>query len=208
MATHQEIIERTVQAYEGQHKVYLKEWNRKVYKTPLHLQSWLQCLPRYARLLDLGCGLGQDSRYLRRQGFWVVGLDLTWSFLTVARNRSRALPLVQADIRQLPFLSNSVHGVWAAASLIHTPKSKLKKILTQLLSTMLPGGVLGATFLHGKGSGFLSGQWISGRYISKWLKPELQNILQRAGWRVISLETVTNRERKGRWLNVIAELSV
>ncbi len=196
---------QTIQAYTSWSEVYLKEWHRRIYRIPLHLQVWIENLPPRTPVLDLGCGPGQDSRYLRQRGLHVVGLDLTQPFLQRARRRSPKLPLVQADIQYLPFSPESFGGIWAAASLIHLPKTTLKQVLRQVRALIRPSGILAATFLHGKGAGFLPDQWIPGRYMCKWLKPELQKVFQQAGWHIISLQTVSNRERKGRWLNVMAK---
>jgi len=194
---------QTIQAYTSWSEVYLKEWHRRTYRIPLHLKIWIENLPPRSLVLDLGCGPGQDSRHLRRRGFHVVGLDLTQPFLQRARRRSPKLPLVQADIEHLPFSPETFDGIWAAASLIHLPKTTLKKVLRQVRALLRPSGLFAATFLHGKGAGLLPGQWIPGRYMCKWLKPELQEVFQQGGWDIISLQTVSNRERKGRWLNVM-----
>lgn len=195
---------RTVQAYEDHQKVYIHEWDRPPYRPPRLLQMWTGRLNPGCVLLDLGCGVGQDSRHLRRNKYRVVGIDLTWSFLKVASRRSSRLPLVQADLHDLPFQMQSFDGLWAAASLIHCRKSQFPKVLRRLRQLVKPGGLLGATLRHGAQSGYLQNQWIPGRYISQWRKPELQSIVQQAGWTIVQLECVTNQERKGRWLNVLA----
>lgn len=195
---------RTIQAYTTGSDAYLKEWHHRPYRIPPHLEVWMSHLPPTSHVLDLGCGPGQDSRHLRRLEFRAVGLDLTLPFLKVARKRSPKLPLVLADLERLPFQSNSFQGIWAAASCIHLPKSKFKSTLRHFHVLTCPKGILGATLVHGKGSGFLEDKWIPGRYLCKWLKPELRKVIQQAGWEILSLQTVTHRERKGRWLNVIA----
>ena len=196
---------RTKQAYTTHSEVYLQEWHRRQYRVPPHLEKWMAHLQIHSQVLDLGCGPGQDSRHLRRQGFRVVGLDLTYAFLQAARKRSPKLPMVQADMTNLPFQSTTFDAIWAAASCIHLPKSNLKQVLGQLHRLTRPKGILGATMMHGKGSGFLTEEWIPGRYLCKWLKPDLRQLIQQAGWEVLSLQIVYSRERKGRWLNVIAK---
>lgn len=195
---------RTIVAYTSSSDEYLQQWNRRVYRIPPHLRTFTNYVPPRSPVLDMGCGPGQDCRYLRRQGFYVVGLDMTVSFLQVAKRRSPRLPLVQADMEHLPFALKTFTGIWAAASLIHLQPSILKKVLRQIRIRTRSDGVLAATFIYGKGAGFLPDQWIPGRYVRKWLKAELREIIQQAGWCIVSLKTVSNRERKGRWLNVIA----
>ncbi len=199
---------RTRQAYETHSAVYVKAWNRRRLRIPDHLEVWRQGLPSRGSTLDLGCGLGQDSRYLQRKHYRVVGLDVTWTFLRIARTRSLHLPVIQADMVHLPFAAGSFDGVWAAASLIHIPKIHSLRVFRELRAVTKPGGLLGATMAHGKGSGFLADQWIRGRFLSRWHKPELTRLLEKAGWEVISVKVVANQERKGRWLNLLARRPV
>lgn len=194
----------TIRAYERHQEVYLREWNRKQYSIPPLLISLAELLSRNSRILDMGCGPGQDCRYLRRQGFWVVGLDRTMPFLSAARIRSPRLPLIQADFRHLPFPPRTFSGIWAAASLIHLSKSAFPKVLRTLHTLSVPGAVLGVTVMHGIGSGIPKKQWIPGRFLSKWHKKELEPVIRRGGWIILSLQCVANQERKGRWLNLLA----
>lgn len=178
-------------------------WGRGPYRRPLLLADLLQGVPRKAYLLDLGCGIGQDAREIRRAGFRVVGLDVNRSLLSYARRRSPRLTLVQADIRHLPYVSGTFDGVWAAASLIHLPKVSVHASFRCLATLTKPGGLLAATLIHGRRSGMLPNGWIPDRFISRWHKQELATALGRAGWQIIELKIVFNQERKGRWLNLL-----
>ncbi|MER3424980.1 MAG: hypothetical protein C4293_18885, partial [Nitrospiraceae bacterium] len=89
---------------------------RRPYRSPRLLREGLRLIPRGAALLDLGCGPGQDARYLRRAGYRVVGLDLAWSLLHAARPHNRHLLLIQADMRQMAIRAGAFDGIWAAAS--------------------------------------------------------------------------------------------
>ncbi|MCL3862001.1 class I SAM-dependent methyltransferase [Actinotalea sp. K2] len=59
------------------------------------------------RVLEVGAGAGQCSRWLRQAGAQVVATDLSAGMLTAGRRLDRsvgtATPLVQADARTLPF---------------------------------------------------------------------------------------------------------
>ncbi len=195
---------RTIQVYETQCDTYVGAWTRPRYRVPPHLDTWRRLLPARGTVLDLGCGLGQDSRYLQRKRYRVVGIDMTRAFLCLARTRGPRLPLIRADLLRLPFAARSFDGVWAAASLIHVPKTHFVPGMRRLRDVVKPGGILGATIAHGTGSGFFVNQWMRGRFLAKWHKQELQRAVERAGWEVMALRVVANRERKGRWLNLLA----
>lgn len=58
-------------------------------------------LPHSARLLDLACGKGRHARYLAEKGFDVIGLDISASSITYARQFEHAqLAFYQHDMRQ------------------------------------------------------------------------------------------------------------
>jgi hypothetical protein len=95
-------------------------------------------------------------------------------------------------------------GIWAAASLMHLPKLSTRKVLVELHGLMRPGGLLAATITQGTTSRIRNKGWMPGRFFARWRKDELAWALLRAGWKVLSLQVVSNQERKGRWINVIA----
>lgn len=57
-------------------------------------------------VLDLACGAGRHSRLLCDR-WWTVGLDLSHALLKVARRESPDSPYVRADMRELPFATES-----------------------------------------------------------------------------------------------------
>jgi hypothetical protein len=105
----------------------------------------------------------------------------------------------------LPFKPGSFDAIWAAASLIHLAKPDACRLLRALRAQVPIGGLLAATVAQGRHAGFLRRGWIPGRYFARWRKAELGRTVTRAGWAIVSLKTVTGRERKGRWLNLIAQ---
>lgn len=143
-------------------------------------------------------------RLRRNRHLRVVALDLCWPLLHYARRRTSWLPLIQADLRLLPLRHAAFDVVWAAASLIHLPKNAVRRTLREIRRVVRPGGMLAATLAQGERSGYLRTGWIPGRFISRWRKDELARAVSRSGWELVRLETVANRERKGRWLNLLA----
>ena len=198
------IVAPTIKVYEEGAQTFLKRWTARRKRFSALQKEWMAGLPRGAPVLDLGCGGGQDAQVLRREGYRVVGMDLTAAFLRVACEAIPSIALVRADMRELPFQAASFDGVWAAASLIHLPKADATRVLKALRLLAQPGATLAATVTHGTKSGLLANGWMPGRYFARWKKDELALALRRAGWQVLSLRVVSNQERKGRWINVIA----
>ncbi len=198
------IVAQAREIYDREAGRFLTRWDRPRYRRPLLLSEWLTVLPKRAVLLDLGCGGGQDSRYLTAMGHRVVGLDRTMPLLQFAEKRAPSVPLILADMRVLPVCVGSLDGIWAAASLLHLPKAAAMNVLVKLRRCLRPGGVLAATVTCGTRSQVLTRRLMPGRYFARWRKSELAGSLRRAGWTIMVLRVVSNRERKGRWINVIA----
>ncbi len=199
------LVLQTIDVYEWSAKECIARWNTRRHRRPPLLAEWLACLPADAKLLDLGCGGGKDAGDLGQRGYRVVGLDRTSSLLSAGRRRYRSLPLVCADLRQLPFHAMSFDGLWAAASLMHLPKPVARRILTDLSRLVRPGGLFAATVTYGVKSRIVTDGWVPGRYFARWKKDELARAVRRAGWNILELKIITNRERKGRWLNLLAQ---
>lgn len=194
----------TTAAYATQADTFIRRWGRRANRCPALLRELLALAGPRAALLDLGCGAGQDARSLFARRHHVVGVDRTWPLLAYARRRNRRVPLVHGDMRALPFRPGAFDAIWAAASLIHLPKPAVRRLL-RALRTMVPrGGLLAATVAHGRHAGFLRTGWIPGRYFARWQKTELARAVRRAGWDVMQLLVVSDQERKGRWLNLLA----
>ena len=195
---------RTLKVYTLRSGEFLKKWPERSYRIPPLLRRLTEDLPRDARILDAGCGPGQDSRYLAARGFRTLGLDACEPFIRQARKRSPALWWIRADLRQLPLGPECFDAVWAAASLIHLSRSETRRALEALCGHVKPGGLLAATFAHGTASGHAVGGWLPGRYFSRWLKAGLIRAADAAGWRIERVEVVCHRERRGRWINLLA----
>ena len=69
--------------------------------------------------------------------------------ISLAVDAPSDLPLVLADLRQLPLQAASFDGLWAAASLMHLPKPVARLVLTDLYGLIRPGGVFAATVTYG-----------------------------------------------------------
>ena len=202
-STTQRVLQ-TINVYERSAKECLARWSQRRHRRPPLLVEWLQYLSADASVLDLGCGGGQDAGNLAQRGYRVVGVDRTRALLSAGRRRYRSLPLVRADLRDLPFQAMSFDGLWAAASLMHLPKPDARRALTDLFRLVRPSGLFAATVTHGVRSRFVTDGWLPGRYVARWRKEEFARAVRRAGWTILELRVVANRERKGRWINVIA----
>jgi SAM-dependent methyltransferase len=93
-------------------------------------------------VLDLGCGSGMHTLYLKRKGAHVHSLDLSWSLLRVTRRRLAVRSagrgsLTQASAHALPFKGESFDIVFGNAILHHLNPSVAA---TELHRVLKPAG--------------------------------------------------------------------
>ena len=202
--TTSQIVAPTIRIYEEGAATFLRRWGSRRKRPPALLLDLLAGLSKQSPILDLGCGGGQDARFLLAEGFRVVGMDLTTAFLRTAQSTAPSVPLVLADMRDLPYRDESFDAVWAAACLMHVPKPEAGQVLMRVSRIVRPGGLLAATLTYGTRSRILTDGWMPGRCFARWQKVELARVVERSGWKIGSLRVVSNQERKGRWLNLVA----
>ena len=85
-------------------------------QTEKQLQFLKNQLKPEGYVLDLACGTGRHSIALSKEGYGMVGLDVSVKLLRIAKQRSRMVEVVLGDMRHLPFKS----GVFAAAVSVDT----------------------------------------------------------------------------------------
>jgi ubiquinone/menaquinone biosynthesis C-methylase UbiE len=94
------------------------------------------------RILDVGCGTGAMLDELCRFGS-VTGADFATAALCHCRERGARYPLARADIRRLPFASDTFDAVTAMDIIEHIDDDKAA--VAEVHRVLKPGGLLFAT---------------------------------------------------------------
>lgn len=93
-------------------------------------------------VLHAGTGPGRDQVNLEQEvspGGRITGFDLSRNMLRAARDRARD-PLLQADIRRLPFASSAFDRLFSAYVLDLIPDQDLPALLRDFYRVLRPGG--------------------------------------------------------------------
>lgn len=109
------------------------------------LQRWLGVLEerRGSDVLDLGCGAGQDTRFLLWHGYSVVAADFSEKALDITRREAPGAKIVNADLtRALPFPDARFGAIVASLSLHYFPWEETVRILQETRRCIEPGGYL------------------------------------------------------------------
>lgn len=115
------------------------------------LDPFLDRLSPGARVLELGCGGGQDAARIAARGFTVDATDATPAMVAKANERWRVGARVMA-FDELD-AEAAYDGVWAHASLLHCPRAALGDVLARIYRALKPGGWHFASYKLGEAEG-------------------------------------------------------
>lgn len=91
--------------------------------------------------LDLGCGLGQYTKYLMDKGFNVISTDISYEVLLKLKEFIPDANVVQLDMGLgLPFENESFDLVLANLSIHYFDKETTKKLLNEIIRILKNGG--------------------------------------------------------------------
>lgn len=81
------------------------------------------------KILDVGCGLGNHSKYFLTRGLQVTGIDLSQSFINFAKLKNPKINFIKMDMQNLQFEKEEFDGLWVYASLLHLKKENVTNTL-------------------------------------------------------------------------------
>lgn len=163
-------------------------------------QRFLAHLPAGARILDLGCGAGRDSKASLDQGYQVEAVDGSAAMCEATSNLT-GKPALKILFAELDY-DQEFDAVWASASLLHVPSSEIELVLLKVRQTIKPGGYLYVSVKQGSFEG-----WRNGRYFVDYDEEKLCALMNKAGMSVVE-KWISQDVRPGRsdmWINLVAK---
>jgi len=115
------------------------------------LRRFAELLPAGGKVLELGCGGGQDSAALLALGLDVTPTDGSPELAAQAQERLGrpvSVLLFEDLVAEAAF-----DGVWANACLLHVPRPALPGILARVHRALRPSGTFYASFKAGEADG-------------------------------------------------------
>lgn len=94
------------------------------------------------KVIDIGCGDGYGSHVLKRNGFDVVGVDISEEMIKRAHERKidDSISFTQADVRHLPF-SDEMFDAALVVNVVEWTEHPLH-VLQELKRVLKPGGMI------------------------------------------------------------------
>jgi TDG/mug DNA glycosylase family protein len=187
----------TVDIYEADASGYAA---RRGVQRAERVQAFAAAVGAHGLRLDLGCGPGH---YLPLLGRPAVAVDAASAMVRVARSAVPGVPVVQADLADLPFGRHVFDGVWASKAHQHLPAAELPLALADVHRVVRVGGRFDLTVFAAEPgtptaeevSGPDSGDDLPGRLFTWWDPDHLRAVVEAAGFEVTSLELVGARHQ-------------
>jgi SAM-dependent methyltransferase len=133
------------QIWSDLHKDYkTRDWSNK---PSIFAETAITYFPKGAKILDLGAGIGQDSRYFAEQGNNVVSTDLEEASLKenladVSDEIKQRISIQKIDLREeLPFGNETFDVVYAHLSLHYFDYETTVRLQGEVQRVLKPGGV-------------------------------------------------------------------
>lgn len=93
-------------------------------------------------ILDAGCGVGEDCKYVEQKGFKAIGIDFSKGMLEIAKQKYPQGNFQLMDMQNIKFPSNTFDGIMSNCSLFHIPREQLKQVLVEFRRVLKEEGKL------------------------------------------------------------------
>ena len=112
------------------------------------INAVLDELPAGGRVLDVGCGTGEQVRHCGELGFRVTGIEPSASMRAVAQRLNPGVPILDGTITRLPFQQDTFDGVLAMEVLRYLHPIDIHASYREILRVLKPGGVAFFTMVN------------------------------------------------------------
>jgi len=144
------MVDLSKKYWEGAHEFYTKSgW---IKKPTIFATQVIDYVGNEGKLLDLGAGQGQDSRFFAEKGFEVSSMDFSDTAVSTARSEAKAQEL-DIEIRQgnlskpFPFEDETFDVVYSHLALHYFDHQTTKKLFKEIHRVLNKGGIF-ATLLN------------------------------------------------------------
>jgi 2-polyprenyl-3-methyl-5-hydroxy-6-metoxy-1,4-benzoquinol methylase len=165
---------------------------------------FLSYLPKAARILDFGCGVGRDTKAFLDLGYQVDAIDGSRELCRLA-SQYTGIP-VQTMLFQDLSAVDTYDGIWACASILHLPKEDLLPVMERIARALKSDGILYASFKYGSFEGMRNG-----RYFMDFTEESLAEFMkQLPSLHVFDqwiTEDVRPERKEEKWINILARRS-
>lgn len=165
---------------------------------------FLSYIPPDGKILDLGCGVGRDTKYFLQRGYKVDAADGSERLCRIA------IEYTGINVKHMLFSdldADAVYdGIWACASVLHLPKDELRDVFHKMIKAAVKNGYIYTSFKYGDFEGCRNG-----RYYTDFTEKSFGEFIKDInGLKIIETWTSADaRPDRGdeKWINLIMKTS-
>jgi SAM-dependent methyltransferase len=188
------IHEMTRQSYnivaEKYHELFKDEMHQKAYDRKF-LDDFSRYFTRNAIIYDMGCGpSGHIGHYLHEKGVKVIGVDISEKCVEIASHYQPDMQFFCMDMANLDLEEQSIDGIIAFYSIIHTPKTYVPALFQEFHRVLKKGGKLLVTVKEGDEEGYLDEflEYKTPIYFTHFIQEEIETYFVENGFSMLFLQ--------------------
>lgn len=157
------------------------------------INKFIDAVGKNAKVLDAGCAAGKDCRILKDKKLEPIGIDLSESFIAIARKKHPDIEFINDNFLHLPIENETFAGIWAHASLLHLETiEEVGQVLQEFYRVLKPRGVVHISVKQqpGKEKTAVVSDTLSGhdRFFQWFTKSEIQLLLEKSGFTIQEIQ--------------------
>ena len=163
-------------------ELYFEDFSDKKF-----IDEFLSLLPENTKILDIGCGSGQFTKYFSEKGFTTIGIDVSEEMLKIARKKVLNCEFKFMDMRELEFNNEEFDGLFVFYSLYHLSKKDVPLALKEFNRVLKPNGIIMLALQEGKDEKVIVEPLDKSKkiFVDHFETEEINNLLKKNGFQVL-----------------------
>ncbi len=161
------------------------------------LVEFENAMPKKATILDLGCGPGEDTKYLIKRNFNVVSIDNSNEMLKIARKNVPNHKFILKDMRRLKCPKENFDGIIAAFSLIHIRKKEVKSLVKKFHVWLKKNGSVYIALQEGVGVKVVKEPFDPSlkMFLNLYTEKDIIGLLSQCGFEIIFIKKAPSKSK-------------
>ena len=163
---------------------YDKEFGNDYSDTP-YVDKFLNYLEG-KKVLDIGCGVGNLTKYIMDKGFNVEGIDLSKGMLNIAKQKYSDIKFYEMNMKEIT-LRKKYDGIMLAYSLFHLTKKEVIEVLPKYYDLLNSNGKILLILQYGQGERIIDEPLKEGLkiFINYYSQDEIIEILRNNSFKIL-----------------------
>lgn len=163
---------------------YDKEFGNDYSDTP-YVDKFLNYLEG-KKVLDIGCGVGNLTKYIMDKGFNVEGIDLLKEILNIAKQKYSDIKFYEMNMKEIT-LRKKYDGIMLAYSLFHLTKKEVIEVLPKYYDLLNSNGKILLILQYGQGERIVNEPLKEGLkiFINYYSQDEIIEILKNNRFKIL-----------------------